>query len=81
VTDLDGLMKRGTKPSCHRCGTDLPCVDVTTWGDDTRQYIATDECPCPRPICPFCRHDLTAGTCYDAGCFMCGRIIPIPEVA
>jgi hypothetical protein len=77
---MDGLMKRGVIPTCARCGDELPCVEVTTWDDDTRQYIATDECPCPRPVCPFCRTDLVSGKCFEASCFMCGHLVPCPEV-
>jgi hypothetical protein len=74
------LMGRGAKPTCDRCGGELGCVDVTAWGDSEHKFVAVEECPCPRPVCPFCAADLTAGKCFNVDCFLCGHLVPCPEV-
>lgn len=76
------------RPTCKRCGDDLPCVEATTYGDTEPKFVPAGACECPGPRCPFCGarldHDDKAaksGECPNRECFMWCRLIPLPDVA
>ena len=78
------MRRRMNTPTCHRCGTDLDYVEITSFADREPKYIATSQCDCPSPRCPLCNARLgESRTVHDDECptltcclFAC--VVPLP---